>query len=94
MDYINTSHPNFIGGTKAVEQAMQTVKSSRIPHPVARPRVWNSLSEINICFMFLFASCEIFRTCSLWWQLGYCGAWEDGFFRESNKNPIFSRPTS
>jgi dynamin 1-like protein len=65
MDYINTSHPNFIGGTKAVEQAMQTVKSSRIPHPVARPRVWNSLSEINICFMFLFASCEIFRTCSL-----------------------------
>ncbi|KAG7636178.1 unnamed protein product [Arabidopsis thaliana] len=38
MDYINTSHPNFIGGTKAVEQAMQTVKSSRIPHPVARPR--------------------------------------------------------
>ncbi|CAH8262182.1 unnamed protein product [Arabidopsis lyrata] len=38
MDYINTSHPNFIGGTKAVELAMQLVKSSRIPHPVARPR--------------------------------------------------------
>ncbi|CAL9222818.1 unnamed protein product [Arabidopsis halleri] len=37
MDYINTSHPNFIGGTKAVELAMQLVKSSRIPHPVARP---------------------------------------------------------
>ncbi|KAL1215839.1 Dynamin-related protein 3A [Cardamine amara subsp. amara] len=37
MDYINTSHPNFIGGTKAVEVAMQQVKSSRIPHPV-RPK--------------------------------------------------------
>ncbi|KAL0726392.1 hypothetical protein Bca4012_022485 [Brassica carinata] len=39
MDYINTSHPNFIGGTKAVEAAMQNVKSSRVPHPVARPKL-------------------------------------------------------
>ncbi|KFK39955.1 hypothetical protein AALP_AA3G311000 [Arabis alpina] len=38
MDYINTSHPNFIGGTKAVEVAMQQVKSSRISHPFARPK--------------------------------------------------------
>ncbi|KAJ0252024.1 Dynamin-related protein 3A [Hirschfeldia incana] len=38
MDYINTSHPNFIGGTKAVEAAMKNVKSSRVPHPVARPK--------------------------------------------------------
>ncbi|CAG7886396.1 unnamed protein product [Brassica rapa] len=38
MDYINTSHPNFIGGTKAVEAAMHNVKSSRVPHPVARPK--------------------------------------------------------
>ncbi|EOA29925.1 hypothetical protein CARUB_v10013019mg [Capsella rubella] len=38
MDYINTSHPNFIGGTKAVELAMQQVKSSRISHPVTRPK--------------------------------------------------------
>ncbi|KAG2319569.1 hypothetical protein Bca52824_012782 [Brassica carinata] len=38
MDYINTSHPNFIGGAKAVEVAMEHVKSSRIPHPVARPK--------------------------------------------------------
>ncbi|KAI3497424.1 hypothetical protein L1887_40022 [Cichorium endivia] len=30
MDYINTSHPNFIGGSKAVEMAMQQVKSSRL----------------------------------------------------------------
>lgn len=52
MDYINTSHPNFIGGTKAVEVAMQQVKSSRIPHPVARPKVWSSLSKyIKIGFV-------------------------------------------
>ncbi|XP_065870109.1 dynamin-related protein 3A [Euphorbia lathyris] len=29
MDYINTSHPNFIGGSKAVENAIQQIKSSR-----------------------------------------------------------------
>ncbi|KAI3448223.1 hypothetical protein Pfo_004888 [Paulownia fortunei] len=30
MDYINTSHPNFVGGSKAVEMALQQTKSSRI----------------------------------------------------------------
>ncbi|KAL3538720.1 hypothetical protein ACH5RR_002086 [Cinchona calisaya] len=30
MDYINTSHPNFIGGSKAVEMALQQIKSSRM----------------------------------------------------------------
>ncbi|KAL6513131.1 Dynamin-related protein 3A [Orobanche gracilis] len=30
MDYINTSHPNFIGGSKALETALQQTKSSRI----------------------------------------------------------------
>ncbi|CAN1133492.1 Dynamin-related protein 3A [Linum perenne] len=29
MDYINTSHPNFVGGTKAVETAAQQMKTSR-----------------------------------------------------------------
>ncbi|KAL5714339.1 dynamin GTPase [Ranunculus cassubicifolius] len=33
MDYINTSHPNFIGGSKAVEVALQQVKSSRVSRP-------------------------------------------------------------
>ncbi|XP_024959227.1 dynamin-related protein 3A-like isoform X2 [Cynara cardunculus var. scolymus] len=33
MDYINTSHPNFIGGSKAVETAIQQVKSSRVTIP-------------------------------------------------------------
>ncbi|KAI7729595.1 hypothetical protein M8C21_011072, partial [Ambrosia artemisiifolia] len=38
MDYINTSHPNFIGGSKAVELAMQQVKSSRIASAVSRQK--------------------------------------------------------
>lgn len=39
MDYINTSHPNFIGGSKAVENALQQVKSSRVPLTVTRQKV-------------------------------------------------------
>ncbi|KAL6269835.1 hypothetical protein ACE6H2_026746 [Prunus campanulata] len=38
MDYINTSHANFIGGSKAVENALQQVKSSRIPLPLSRQK--------------------------------------------------------
>ncbi|KAJ4959160.1 hypothetical protein NE237_026271 [Protea cynaroides] len=30
MDYINTSHPNFIGGSKAVELAIQQLRSSKV----------------------------------------------------------------
>ncbi|RYQ82619.1 hypothetical protein Ahy_B10g101201 isoform C [Arachis hypogaea] len=37
MDYINTSHPNFIGGSKALEMAMQHGKSSRIL-PISKPK--------------------------------------------------------
>lgn len=40
MDYINTSHANFIGGSKAVENALQQVKSSRIPLPLSRQKVY------------------------------------------------------
>ncbi|XP_062082665.1 dynamin-related protein 3A-like isoform X1 [Humulus lupulus] len=36
MDYINTSHPNFIGGSKAVEVALLQVKSSRVTLPIGR----------------------------------------------------------
>ncbi|PKA55240.1 Dynamin-related protein 3A [Apostasia shenzhenica] len=38
MDYINTSHPNFIGGSKAVEIAQQQVKASRLAASVSRPK--------------------------------------------------------
>lgn len=30
MDYINSSHPRFIGGEKAVELATQQLKSSQV----------------------------------------------------------------
>ncbi|KAI3445803.1 hypothetical protein Pfo_002468 [Paulownia fortunei] len=35
MDYINTSHPNFVGGSKAVEMALQQIK---IAAPIARQK--------------------------------------------------------
>ncbi|RCV28776.1 hypothetical protein SETIT_5G430200v2 [Setaria italica] len=35
-DYINTSHPNFIGGSKAVEQAQQQVKAAKMSAAVVR----------------------------------------------------------
>ncbi|XP_048128027.1 dynamin-related protein 3A isoform X3 [Rhodamnia argentea] len=38
MDYINTSHPNFVGGSKAVELAMQQIKSSRGSLPLSRQK--------------------------------------------------------
>ncbi|VFQ78242.1 unnamed protein product [Cuscuta campestris] len=38
MDYINTSHHNFIGGSKAVEIASQQIKSSRISPPIQRQK--------------------------------------------------------
>ncbi|GKC04822.1 dynamin-related protein 3A-like protein [Tanacetum coccineum] len=38
MDYINTSHPNFVGGSKAVEIAMQQVKSFKTVTTVARQK--------------------------------------------------------
>ncbi|KAK7246701.1 hypothetical protein RIF29_41571 [Crotalaria pallida] len=38
MDYINTSHPNFIGGSKALEIAVQQTKSSRIAITASRPK--------------------------------------------------------
>ncbi|CAI8617970.1 unnamed protein product [Vicia faba] len=36
MDYINTSHPNFIGGSKALEAAVQQTKSSTVSLPVSK----------------------------------------------------------
>ncbi|KAL2511956.1 Dynamin-related protein 3A [Abeliophyllum distichum] len=37
MDYINTSHPNFIGGSKAVEVAQQ-MRTSRAAAPITRQK--------------------------------------------------------
>ncbi|KAJ0443061.1 putative dynamin central domain, PH-like domain superfamily, dynamin, GTPase region [Helianthus annuus] len=38
MDYINTSHPNFVGGSKAVEIALQQVKSSKIASTIPKQK--------------------------------------------------------
>jgi len=40
IDYINTSHPNFIGGRKAVEIAQQQVKSSRLAAAMQKAKVF------------------------------------------------------
>lgn len=38
IDYINSSHPNFIGGSKAYEIASQQVKTYRLVSSLPRPR--------------------------------------------------------
>ncbi|KAL2476842.1 Dynamin-related protein 3A [Forsythia ovata] len=38
MDYINTSHSNFIGGSKALEIARQQIKASRVAAPISRQK--------------------------------------------------------
>lgn len=43
MDYINTSHPSFIGGSKAVENAQQQVKSVRLAAAASRIKVCASI---------------------------------------------------
>ena len=34
MDYINTSHPSFIGGSKAVELALEQHRTTRMSTPI------------------------------------------------------------
>lgn len=46
MDYINTSHPNFIGGSKAVELALQEMKSLRAAA--------SSIARHKVCVVFEF----------------------------------------
>lgn len=44
MDYINTSHSNFVGGSKAVEIAQQQVKSARLAAIAAsRSKVYTTI---------------------------------------------------
>jgi hypothetical protein len=43
MDYINTSHPNFIGGSMAIEIAGQLTKSSTAALSDSRPKVFLAL---------------------------------------------------
>ena len=52
MDYINTSHPNFIGGSKAIEAAVQQTRSSRIALPVSRVKVYILWPLIQLYALF------------------------------------------
>jgi dynamin 1-like protein len=52
-DYINTSHPNFIGGSKAVEQAQQQVRSSRLA-AVARRVCIHHMHHYLFLFVLIF----------------------------------------
>lgn len=52
MDYINSSHPNFIGGNKAVELALQQQRSFQV-----FATKWNGtksvvLSTLIVVFVF------------------------------------------
>jgi hypothetical protein len=65
MDYIKTSHPNFIGGGKAVEMALQQIKSSRIAVPVPGQKVnllmflhFYSLSFISLFLFLVFTNSD------------------------------------
>lgn len=51
MDYINTSHPNFIGGSRAIEIAQQQLKSSRSAESVPRSMVYFCLLLILYTFL-------------------------------------------
>lgn len=52
MDYINTSHPNFIGGSKALEAAAQQTKSSTVSLPVSKVKVHVMWDPVQSYFAF------------------------------------------
>jgi hypothetical protein len=65
MDYINTSHPNFVGGSKAVEIAQQQIKSSKGSLAMPRQKVcllckWSS-ALLYPLFDFLLVSSVVKR---------------------------------
>ncbi|PWA63907.1 dynamin-related protein 3A [Artemisia annua] len=55
MDYINTSQPNFIGGSKAVEIAIQ-VKSSKTIDELNQRFLGNQLETLEVLASSEFAS--------------------------------------
>lgn len=50
MDYINTSHPSFVGGSKAVEMALQDRRSSKVSRLrlALHLNIWNYLYHESI----------------------------------------------
>ncbi|EFJ24218.1 hypothetical protein SELMODRAFT_101670 [Selaginella moellendorffii] len=62
MDYINTSHPRFIGGSKAVETALQQQRGSKVHHCSSfypdRMR-WSGRSLVQIGFLRYFCCSKL-----------------------------------
>lgn len=58
--YINSSHPNFIGGSKAVELAVQQLRSSQVYSTIYVELNCSSYSEI-LGFMSFHFSAKIFE---------------------------------
>ena len=60
MDYINTSHPAFIGGSKAVEVAWQQQKSkSTIPMVKTKVSKWIEVDCYDIVHLvYSYSSCH------------------------------------
>lgn len=61
MNYINTSHPNFIGGSKAVEIALQQVKSSRVSLPISRQKVKEMNGYLSFSHVYIYTHIIIFK---------------------------------
>lgn len=72
MDYINTSHPNFLGGAKAVEVASQHVKSARSSVSITKPKVpVNYNLIIVLVYMRLVSSPTMYL--GAFWVSGWWG---------------------
>jgi len=53
MDYINTSHPAFLGGSKAVEVALQYQRSSKVSTPS-----YNIKAKVNAHYLSILSGLE------------------------------------
>lgn len=70
MDYINTSHPSFVGGNKAVELAQQQVKTARMSSTAIKSKVCNTFFHafysatfsLFSLVSFLQVFCDYFET--------------------------------
>jgi hypothetical protein len=60
MDYINTSHPSFIGGSKAVEIAQQQIKSSKVSLAMPRQKVC-VLCKFSSVLLYLYLISDFVR---------------------------------
>lgn len=70
MDYINSSHPNFIGGSEAEEIALQQIKASRLPSPMSGHKACTNYWHFVLSIKVVNVSKYVISRC----LLGCCGA--------------------